>query len=501
MVECLLCILFNLRAQWALHLLTAPDAFGSIAYEYEKTSYPRALADVWADNEQAEAAIAFLQQADPQASETLEIDLYSGFVLKGQMRKYFAFGEYLEADYRDRMYRAMAALTETDPLKRQAAVPRKFWSDSQDDCTTLVDCRNTDNLRAMRETSVYLMAEETGNAATRQIYKARLERYTSTLLDIGMGEWDSPIYHGHTTAAYLNLYDFAVDPEVQAMAEAALDWLFFTAALKYWQGTWTFPAKRVDGDDAARFFWLYFGQGPAPETLEPDWIYALTSDYQPPAEVMGLAHRALRLPVEVRRTHPHYENWKPGLYGPAFYETLYLANTYQLGSLARGTAGDWRGFGLAIATPGGTDELQVAATTPHAIAQYENLLIWQGTASPPLNLPVGNVYRNGSTTFVETAQTWLAIHSFDTGFVLEVGEPQTHGDFATFRRQVQRRSRLRLTGDRITYQGTQGKTVALSAQGDALPLVWRNGQLHDWANHPDTTTLEARLAASLDLQF
>jgi len=196
MVECLLCILFNLRAQWALHLLTAPDAFGSIAYEYQKTSYPRALADVWADNEQAEAAIAFLQQADPQASETLEIDLYSGFVLKGQMRKYFAFGEYLEADYRDRMYRAMAALTETDPLERQAAAPRKFWSDSQDDCTTLVDCRNTDNLRAMRETSVYLMAEETGNAATRQIYKARLERYTSTLLDIGMGEWDSPITTG-----------------------------------------------------------------------------------------------------------------------------------------------------------------------------------------------------------------------------------------------------------------------------------------------------------------
>ena len=114
---------------------------------------------------------------------------------------------------------------------------------------------------------------------------------------------------------------------------------------------------------------------------------------------------------------------------------------------------------------------------------------------------MGNVYRDGSTTFVETAQTWLAIHSFDTGFVLEVGEPQTHGDFATFRRQVQRRSRLRLTGDRITYQDAQGKTVALSAQGDALPLVWRNGQLHDWSNHPDTATLEARLAASLDRQF
>ena len=54
-------------------------------------------------------------------------------------------------------------------------------------------------------------------------YKARLERYVSTLLDIGMGEWDSPTYHGHTTSAYLNLYDFAQDPEVKQLAQSALD--------------------------------------------------------------------------------------------------------------------------------------------------------------------------------------------------------------------------------------------------------------------------------------
>ncbi|MEM9504507.1 MAG: hypothetical protein AAGA01_11195, partial [Cyanobacteria bacterium P01_E01_bin.43] len=112
----MVCLLFHIRANWAWHLLTAPETFGSIAYEYEKNSYPRALADVWAGNAQAEEALAFLQQPDPEAVETFEIDLYSSFVLKGQIRKYFAFGDQLDADYRDRMYRAMDWLTRTDPL-------------------------------------------------------------------------------------------------------------------------------------------------------------------------------------------------------------------------------------------------------------------------------------------------------------------------------------------------------------------------------------------------
>ena len=489
MMECMVCLLFHIRANWAWHLLTAPETFGSIAYEYEKNSYPRALADVWAGNDQAAEALAFLQQPDPEAVETFEIDLYSSFVLKGQVRKYFAFGDQLDADYRDRMYRAMDWLTRTDPLTQTANPPRKFWSNSQDDCTTLVDCRNTDNLRAMRETSVYLMAEETGNEATRQIYKAYLQRYVSTLLDIGMGEWDSSIYHGHTTAAYLNLYDFAADPEVKQLAADALDWLFFTAALKYWRGSWTFPAKRVDSDSAAHFFWLYFGQGPPPETLENDWLYALTSDYRPPASVLQLAHRVFARPLEVRRTHPHYENWQPGLYGPAFYETLYLGRTYQLGSLARGTGGDWQGLGLAVAADAGSDDLQLSTAGPHTIAQYENLLIWQGAASPELTLPAGRVETESAVTFVETEQTWLALHSLPTGFVLEVGEAATHGDFADFRQQVLARSRLTVMADRVEYQGSQGKTLALQPQADELPQVWRDGQRHDWANHTDTTDL------------
>ena len=489
MLECFLCMLFQIRAEWALHLLTQPTDYGSIAYEYEKNAYPLALADLWAGNEKAEAALMFLQQEDLQAIETDGIDLYSGFVLKGQMRKYFGFGDWLEPSYRDRMYQAMDWLTRTDPLSREANPPRKFWARSQDDCTTLVDCRNTDNLRAMRETSVYLMAEETGNEMTRQLYQSYLERYVSTLLDIGMGEWDSPTYHGHTTAAYLNLYDFAQDREVHQLAQAGLDWLFASAALKYWRGTWTAPGKRWGKEGAANFFWLYFGDAAPPETAEKDWIHALTSDYRPPEAVLRLARREFPKPLEVRRTHPHYENWKPERYGPAFYETLYFGHTFQLGSLAQGTGGDWQGFGLTLLQGAGTDAMPVEGGGTQAIAQYQNLIVWLGDTAPQLTLPQGTVETTAEVTFVKTEQTWLALRRLENGFVLEVGELPTHGTFEQFKAQVLRRSRLTIEADVIEYQGSLGNTVALHPQGEQLPLVWRDSVLHNWQQHGDMSSL------------
>lgn len=487
MVESFVGIASALRSLWALYLLTQPVNYGSIAYEYEKNSYPLALADVWADTPDAEQAIAFLQQPDPEATETLEIDLYSSFVLKGQMRKYFAFGEALAPAYRDRMYAAMDLLTRTDPLATEAEEPRKFWENSRDDCTTRIDCRNTDNLRAMRETSVYLMAETTGNEATRLIYKAHLERYVTTLLDIGMGEWDSPIYHGHTTAAYLNLYDFAQDPEVKALANTALDWLFRNAALKYWRGTWTGPSKRAGGEGAAAFFWLYFGDGPPPAQVEKDWIHALTSDYRPPAAIVALAQRRFPRPAEIRRTHPHYENWLPDQYGPAFWETLYFGHTFQLGTLARGTGGDWEGFHLAMATDAGVATVTVTTDGPHAIAQFRNLVLWQGQAAPTLNLPPGERVERQGITFLAVGNTWLAIHPLADGFALEVGEPQSHGSFAAFQTAVVDRAALSLIGTRLTYRDSQGHEIALHQHlQNGLPQVWRDGSRHDWHHHWQT---------------
>lgn len=482
MVDWLLMLMLEVRSAWVLMQLAEPTTYGSIAYEYEKNSYPLAMADVLA-NHSTDQALAWLQQIDPQATETHGIDLLSGFTLKGQMRKYFYFGDRLDPAYRQRMYQAMQDFTVTDPLTRVAQPPRKFWVRSQDDCTTPVDCRNTDNLRAMRETSVYLMAEETGNEATRLIYKQRLERYVTTLYDIGMGEWDSPVYHGHTTSAYLNLYDFAHDPEVKQLAQNALDWLFYAAALKYWRGSWTGPAKRTYGDSAARFFWLYFGDAPPPENRENDWIHALTSSYHPPEWILQVAHRQFPLPIEIRHTHPHYENWKPGLYGPAFYETLYIGHTFQLGSLAQGSGGDWSGFSLYVVKGMGTDQLQVKAEGISAIAQHHNLLIWQGIQAPELTYPAGEVETIAGITLIHCEQTWLAIHPLPQGFILEVGEPQTHGSYASFRQGVLARSHMQIQGSDVAYVDGQGRHLRMVFQGDALPLVWRDGVPHDWGHH------------------
>ena len=474
--------MFRLRAQLALLQLAAVEPYGSIAYEYEKNSYPLAMADVlWG---QPSSALDFLQQIDAQAIETQGIDLLSGFTLKGQMRKYFYFGDRLDPAYRQRMWEAMYGFTLTDPLTRKANPSRKFWARSTDDCDTPVDCRNTDNLRAMRDTSVYLMAEETGNEATRLIYKQHSERYVSTLLDIGMGEWDSSVYHGHTTAAYLNLYDFAKDPEVKQLAKDALDWLYRSAAIKYWRGHWTGPSKRTYGDNAARFFWLYFGNAQAPDTFERDWVYALTSDYLPPDDVVAIAQRRFNKPVELQRTHPHYENWKPDRYGPAFYETLYIGHGYQLGSLAKGTGGDWNGFSLHVADDSGVDELKVNADNPHVIAQYKNLLLWYGAESPEIDTPDSCLEQQVDTTMVLNCDpVWMVIYPFDRGFALEIGEAQTHGSFSAFQQSITARSQLLVDTPQIEYRGSQGKTITMAPQELGLPHVWRDGTAHDWKAH------------------
>ncbi|MEM7792987.1 MAG: hypothetical protein AAF579_00860, partial [Cyanobacteria bacterium P01_C01_bin.118] len=55
-------LMFRLKAQLALIQLATVEPYGSIAYEYEKNSYPLAMADVlWG---QPSAGLDFLQQID-----------------------------------------------------------------------------------------------------------------------------------------------------------------------------------------------------------------------------------------------------------------------------------------------------------------------------------------------------------------------------------------------------------------------------------------------------
>ncbi|MEH2461156.1 hypothetical protein [Nostoc sp.] len=379
----------------------------------------------------------------------------------------------------------MGILTEKDPLTRTFLKPRKFWEQSTDNCDTWVDCRNTDNLRAMREVAVYLFAEETGNEETRKIYKERIRRNVRTLYQIGQGEWDSENYLGHAVTTYVNLYDFAQDQEVKSLAKSALDWFFTSGALKYWRGGFGGPSKRDYSQGncvwcslATHELGLYFGDSPlADPQPDSDEVHLFTSSYRPPVAVMALARKQFKKPVELLNSKPTYENWKPGGdNAPQFHETLYFGNSFQLGTLAQGSGGDWNGFKLMAYNQKrgvdyfigstGTDPTKISTSSIGGdnIAQYRNLVIWlNDKPKTPFQffLPKSaKLETHNGVTFFLYEKAWLALTPINllleginatatqkihsrypddqiltavgtgktvTGFALEVGEQETYG--------------------------------------------------------------------------
>jgi hypothetical protein len=515
--------------------------YGSTAYEYEKQSYPRAMIDILrsrsvSERGNREKAIAFLQADDADSSKNghiLGFDFYSGFTLKGQIRKYFGFGQFLNPSYKTRMRQAMRIFTTDDPLTHHFITPRKFWENSTDNCDTWIDCRNTDNLRAMREISAYLMAEETGNERTQQIYKERIKEKVRLLYQIGQGEWDSEAYLGHGLTTYVNLYDFAKDEEVRAIAKSALDWFTITGALKYWRGGFGGPSKRdysegncVWCSGAAQALGLYFGDSPVRDTNQnPDLIHLITSSYRPPAVAVALARKQFTKPLELLNSKPTYDNWKPGGSDkPQFYETLYFGNSFQLGTLAQGSGGDWNGFKLMsynshrgvdyfIASSGNdADKISTSSTGNDAVAQYQNLAIWLNDKPAPFQffLPkTAQVEFLRGKLFIKLEKTWLSVAPINlqfgavnsnlkrypddqiltatatgqkiSGFTLEVGEGES---WEQFKRAVLVNSRLKVGNHQIEYFSSK-KKLKIENQGQELPKVWRDGRYHDWRTHTD----------------
>lgn len=541
---------FQQRARATIRFYANPKEYGNTAQENEKRSYPRAMFDFLAGNR--DRAIAFLQQEDSQAKEhahTNGIDYYFCFTLKGQIRKYFLLGNFLDPAYKQRMFDGAKKWTEQDPLERPHPLYGKGDGTGRDWSIQRrglwADSRNTDNLRAMRETSVYLMAEETGNEAVRQRYKQKIQRYVWALYHIGMGEWDSENYHGHTFTPYLNLYDFAKDPEVKALAKAALDWLSAAAALKYYRGGWGGPTKRdygsanvVYGSSAARIFDLYFGDTPLPNPEpELDALYMITSRYRPPLAVVALARKQFEKPVEILGTKPIYENWKEGGEDkPAYWETNFFGRSYQMGSIAATSAdGDvgpfklmaynsQRGVDFFVANTGG-EWVQPGKNPGDQIGQFRNLLIWLRPADRPFFFQLPKTAKaeiEDRIWFVRLEKTGLALRPINlnpyadiaipqtkstrgyteertvkatpagegyAGFALEVGDVEDRSSYERFKRDVKQKGELNLRElDRGTVQlkGSDGNQLELTwSDRGQLPIIERNSTVYDWSKHFD----------------
>jgi len=212
---------------------------------------------------------------------------------------------------------------------------------------TRTDPRSTINLKAMRDVALYVFAEAAEEPETLHIAKERIRQSAIQFWRYGNPEWDSDIYHAYTTAAYLNLYAFAQDPEVRNIAKGILDYLFTSAALKYRNGSWGGTVKRpfsslIPFTTSPNFFWLYFGETTHPPKRPTHLsVYAILSGYRPPAAVVALARDKVALAgMSMERLHPSFHvEWSHTPSHPHYAETLFFGKHYQLGTLER-----WHGY-------------------------------------------------------------------------------------------------------------------------------------------------------------
>lgn len=437
---------FMSRARFCVKQVATNGRYGNTFFENEKRSYGTAMMSLLGGFD--EPALAFLQQDDNPghwSTHTEGIDYFACFTLKHQIRKYFYFGDQLDVDYLARMKRGAAKWTEKDPINRphHAFKGEPGWGPNAKN--SWVDVRNTDNLKLMRDTSVYLMAEEAGNSATRDLYKKKLTAYITALYHVGMGEWDSENYLGHSIAPLLNLYDFAKDPEVKRLAKAGLDFMATSLAVKYYRGAFNGPTRRdynhpyPFGGSAAFVGWLWFGDAPTkPDHFESDTIHYITSAYRPPAAVVELAQKNHKRPIEIFAGKGRGESWRNlDAPRPEFYETQYIAEHYQFGTLVRGTQRpDVNGFKIVTrSSERGADTIIVAPCTDparigspmyddellapnSAVGHNANMAIYltQQSVHPYLWLvPTdARVESREGVTFVRTEKTTLAIWPINT---------------------------------------------------------------------------------------
>ena len=419
---------------------------GRTYFENEKRAYGYLMSHVVAGDR--ETALKELQKQDAQADSwhkhTLGIDYFACFTLKHQMRKYFYFGDQLDPAYKKRMFDGGKIWTEKDPLRRpHHSFMKETGGWGPDQKNSWVDVRNTENLFLMRVTSVYLMAEETGNKATTKLYKDLLLNYAKSLYRVGVGEWDSENYHGHSIAPLLNLYDFAKDPDVKLAAKACLDYCFAAGAVKYFHGAFNGPTKRdynhpqPFGGSAASMLWVYFGDNPRDNhNFESDEIHAITSRYRPPVAVMHLARKNFERPVELLACKPNYNASTGNDYTspPEQLETQYIGRTFQMGSLITGTPpkSDINGFKIVLADekegafaiqcvpgadplfPGSPRYEAGKVSAPNRVAQNRNTAIWlvESGESPWLWVVPKSVIveQSREITFLRFKHTWIALH-------------------------------------------------------------------------------------------
>ena len=214
----------------------------------------------------------------------------------------------------------------------------------------------TENHINMSRTSGYLYAQEaikidfkTEEAKAHEAeMKAWILAWSKLIYQKGTGEWNSSIYGVYNLIGWLNLYDFADDPEVKNAAKAVCDYYASEMALYYSWGVLGGAEMRGSGvgynlgNSTSFLTWYWFS-----ELANPDFsrgkefiqsIHAATSTYHPSEAMVQLARKKMEKPFHTFIQMPDYLLTKLGF----CQNQLYASNHFTLGSVASAYGG-WSG--------------------------------------------------------------------------------------------------------------------------------------------------------------
>jgi len=236
----------------------------------------------------------------------------------------------------------------------------------------------TENHRTMTWSSGYLLAQAFPDAQwnfriggqIQSIGSAEMmARLKENLADVGRArfaagysEFVSPNYEIFNLAALVNLYDFAEDPEMRAIAEAYLTYHFSCLALASLEEITMAPYNRSAEQsrelsaNSQWVSWIYWGVGNPvlpPDPTLPTAFFAL-SDWRPAAVLDAVVSGVADLEYTARFQLPHWQ-WNPDRY------------------VLRTT---WRGAGMGMSSG-------VVRHVPGAFQLDDTLfsIAWSGTAS------------------------------------------------------------------------------------------------------------------------
>eukprot|EP01121_Diplochlamys_sp_Union-15-3_P002059 TRINITY_DN11788_c0_g1_i1.p1 TRINITY_DN11788_c0_g1~~TRINITY_DN11788_c0_g1_i1.p1 ORF type:complete len:652 (-),score=105.29 TRINITY_DN11788_c0_g1_i1:47-2002(-) len=282
---------------------------------------------------------------------------------------------------------------------------------------------NSENFHWMSRSGGYIFAEEYKESKYLAFYKTFVNNLVRATYNLGRLEWDSNNYFAYSFQPLLVLREYAENVDIANQAQAVLDWLTITAALKFMDGCQASPDVRAKPNWMEPFAgstWSYaymyfldanyhpevFSNANVKEHAEIQSVgFIVYSSYRPPQVAIDIAQRKYKTPVEMHNAKPYfnidnddYADWQGLTENTKWFEfeTLYLERDYTLGSIASyrpdGSIGTFSEEGLWSLTVRGNQNqpglgaLQIfgnAGTMTTAegrypyeeIGQYKNLMV------------------------------------------------------------------------------------------------------------------------------